>query len=80
MGWTVWRCRDFWRTHALLSAGLAFLLTFIVVRAVSFHHVDMFLGTRIAGLRMNWILELTGIGLVGAAALREIAYQTSERA
>jgi hypothetical protein len=44
------------------------LLTFIVVRAISFHHVDVFLKSGIAGLRMNWLLELGGISLVGGAA------------
>lgn len=65
------RFRGFWQRHFLLSCGLIFLLTFIVVRAVSFHHFDVFLKTGIAGVRMNWILELGGIGLVWLAALRD---------
>jgi hypothetical protein len=63
--------RDFWKRHLLLAAGLVSLLTFIVVRAISFHHVDVFLGQRVSGMKMNWVLELTGIGLVWLAALRE---------
>jgi hypothetical protein len=55
----------------LLGTGLAFLLTFVVVRAISFHHVDQFLGWQLAGVTMNRLLELTGIALVLAAALRE---------
>src|SRR3954471_8386862 len=58
--WFMWRFRLFWQSHKLLSAGALFLLTFIVVRAVSFHHVDEFLGRRVFGFRMNWVLELTG--------------------
>lgn len=65
------RFRAFWRERRLLAAGLAFLLTFIVVRAISFHHVDEFLGLRPGGVKMNWLLELGGIALVFAAALRE---------
>ena len=63
-----WR---FWREHLLLLAGLTFLVTFVVVRAMSFHHVDEFLWFELAGARMNWILELVGIALVWLAALRE---------
>jgi hypothetical protein len=69
--WFMWRFQEFWRHHKLLLAGLLFLLTFIVVRAISFHHVDEFLGSELVGVRMNWALELTGIGLVCLAAIRE---------
>lgn len=48
--------------------GLAFTCTFVVVRAASFHHVDMLLGIEVLGVRWNWILELTGIGIVAVAA------------
>jgi hypothetical protein len=69
--WIIWRFQRFWRGHKLLLAGLLFLLTFIVVRAISFHHVDVFLGREIGGVRMNWALELGGIGLVSLAAVME---------
>ena len=67
-----WRFRSFWIRHFLLAAGLAFLLTFIVVRAISFHHVDMMLKSNFAGVRVNWFLELTGIGLIWAAAVKDL--------
>ncbi|HPC59181.1 MAG TPA: hypothetical protein PKX23_00855 [Verrucomicrobiota bacterium] len=70
-GWFIWRFRGFWLSHKLLVAGLFFLVTFICVRMVSFHHVDEVLGLRPAGFKMNWLLELTGIFLVLAAAVRE---------
>lgn len=63
--------RKFWIRHWLLGFGLAFLLTFIVVRAISFHHVDAILKHEIGGMKMNWILELGGIALIFAAALRD---------
>ncbi|RYD47622.1 MAG: hypothetical protein EOP83_27750 [Verrucomicrobiaceae bacterium] len=67
-----WKYRAFVSTHKLLTAGLVFLLTFIVIRAISIHHVDAFLKTsRAGGVKMNWVLELTGIGLVALAAWRE---------
>jgi len=70
--------RSFWLKHILLAVGLLFLLTFIVVRAVSFHHIDLLLKSRIAGVKMNWFLELTGIGLVWLAAW--IDYRNPARA
>jgi hypothetical protein len=62
------RYRQFWLKHFLLSFGLAFLLTFIVIRAISFHHFDEVLKHSISGVKMNWFLELSGIGLVWLAA------------
>jgi hypothetical protein len=64
------RFHRFWRTHVLLGAGLVFLATFIAVRAISFHHFDVLLGTTWVGVRANWLLEIGGIALVLFAALR----------
>ena len=54
--------------NGLAAAGTAFLVTFVLVRAVGFHHVDAMLRMPVAGLRMNWILELGGIALIAANA------------
>jgi hypothetical protein len=70
--WFTIRFRAFWISHGLLVTGLFFLLTFIVVRAISFHHVDRLLKMPLVGIRMNWLLELTGIFLVALAAIREV--------
>jgi hypothetical protein len=56
------------RRFMLAFIGLFFLLSFIIIRAASFHHIDQILSTRILHLRMNWILELSGIFSVMAAA------------
>ncbi|MGB8166971.1 MAG: hypothetical protein WCF18_05730 [Chthoniobacteraceae bacterium] len=69
--WLVLRFHTFWASHRLLVAGSLLLLTLMVVRAISFHPVDVFLHTTILGLRMNRALELTGIALISAAALKE---------
>lgn len=61
--------RPFWKTHLLLASGIVFLLTFIVVRAISFHHVDALLKCQIAGVKLNWFLELSGIALIWLAAI-----------
>ncbi len=67
----IWRFNAFWVRHKLLTTGVFFLLTFIVVRAISFHHFDRFLKVSLGGVRMNWALELGGIFLISLAAVRE---------
>jgi hypothetical protein len=67
---TAWKTRSILRERKLLLFGLSFLLTFIVIRAASFHHVGVFFGSEILGIRVNWILELTGIGLIALSAAR----------
>lgn len=54
----------------LALVGLGFVCVFVAVRAAGFHHVDTLIGTAVAGLRINWLLELTGPILVTVAGLR----------
>lgn len=51
-------------------AGMAFLAGFVAVRAISMHGVDALLSARTFGIKWNWILELSGIGLVALPAAR----------
>lgn len=64
--------RNWFRRFMLAFIGLFVLLSFIIIRAASFHHVDQFLNVRILQLRMNWILELSGIFIVLVAAAADI--------
>jgi hypothetical protein len=48
--------------------GTVFIVVFVLLRASSFHHIDVFLGEGPGGIRMNWILELGGICFVGLNA------------
>lgn len=57
------------RENSVALAGIVFVTCFVMIRAASFHHVDLFLKRDVAGVRMNWVLELTGIGLIIANAL-----------
>lgn len=50
--------------HGLALAGLVFVLAFVMMRAVSFHGMDRLIGLTVAGLRANWVLELTGPALI----------------
>ncbi|MCG8557647.1 MAG: hypothetical protein MJD61_20515 [Proteobacteria bacterium] len=64
----LWFARGQLRQLRLPLAGSALLISFVVIRAASFHHVDEMLGVRVADLRTNRILELGGIGLIAAGA------------
>jgi hypothetical protein len=55
----------------LALAGLGFVCVFVVIRAASFHHVDVFLGSSAMGIKLNWLLELPGPTLVALDALRQ---------
>ncbi|MDB4990365.1 MAG: hypothetical protein JWN04_5543 [Myxococcaceae bacterium] len=49
--------------------GLGALVTFVIIRAASFHHVDALLGR--GRVRLNWVLELGGIALIAFSAWRQ---------
>lgn len=64
-----WWSRTAHASMRLAMVGLAFIATFVLIRAASFHHVDALLGLTLSGVRINSALELTGITTVAAAAL-----------
>jgi hypothetical protein len=70
-----WLMRRHLREIGLAGFGAIFIVVFVLVRAASFHHVDSFLHAGPGGLRMNWILELGGIALIGVGALRFLGLQ-----
>jgi hypothetical protein len=58
----VWRTfRTVWQNNWLTILGVIFLIGFVIVRAASFHHMDFVLDLHIAGIKISWIPELTGI-------------------
>jgi hypothetical protein len=50
--------------------GVFLVTCFVVIRAASFHHIDEFLHSRVAEFKMNWLLELGGIGIIIVGARR----------
>ena len=50
------------------SIGLALLLLFVFVRAVSFDKVDRLIGLHLGGMLANQVMELGGIAIVAAFA------------
>lgn len=57
------------RRIALALAGVMLIVVFVVMRAASFHHVDVLLGSG-GPFRLNWVLELSAISVLFAAAYR----------
>lgn len=45
-------------------AGGIFVIGFVVIRAASFHHFDRMIGSYYLGLKVNWLLELGGLGVI----------------
>jgi hypothetical protein len=54
----------------LLFVGLASILTFFLLRAASFHHVDRLLGIPVLGMTSNFLIEASGIFVVAVSAIR----------
>lgn len=49
--------------------GATFLLAFILMRASSYHGFDSFTHYEINGVRMNWIVEISGLLLISFQSL-----------
>ena len=59
-----WLARSQWKRNLIALIGTVFLFVFVLIRASSIHHVDVFLQWKIAGAKWNWVLELGGITMV----------------
>ncbi len=64
-----WNLRKGFARIWLAFFGFAFLLTFVVMRAASFHHFDRLINFELGPMRMNWFLELTGIAMIACNAI-----------
>lgn len=62
--WFAKAYRDLFRRYLIASFGLLFLLGFVILRASAFHHIDEVIQYDLHGIKMNWVLELTGILLI----------------
>lgn len=52
----------------IAALGIVLLITFILWRAASIHHMDLWVTRNIAGMRSGWWLELAGISVIGLSA------------
>lgn len=56
----------------LALAGITCLLSFIVIRAAEFNHINLSLDYVILGLKMKWIVEIIGICVIIANARQRL--------
>jgi hypothetical protein len=49
--------------------GACALLAFVLIRASSFHHVDLFIRASFWGIRGNWLIEVGGLLVIIAGSL-----------
>lgn len=66
--WLVQRLRGLDVYARRAASGLVVLGIFVLVRATSFHHVDVLLGFTLENIRLNVLLELGGIATIAIAA------------
>ena len=52
------------RQHLLAILGVCLLIVFILLRMSSFHHLDELFRVRLAGIKIYWVIEWAGIGLI----------------
>jgi uncharacterized MnhB-related membrane protein len=64
----VWLVRGLQAAVLTALAGLCLLGLFILIRAASFHHIDIAMRIGILGLKLHTVLELMGIATVIAGA------------
>jgi len=55
-------------TVKVAASGIVLLLAFILWRAASFHHMDVWVTHEIAGMRSGWWLELAGSIIMASSA------------
>jgi len=63
-----WYIHGAWRRYRLAFYGIVILVLFVIVRATSFHHIDIFLQSTFGGIAFNHILEVGGILFIAYCA------------
>jgi len=63
-----WYIHGAWRRYRLAFYGIVTLVLFVIVRATSFHHIDIFLQSTFGGIAFNHILEVGGILFIAYCA------------
>lgn len=57
------------RSAKVALTGVAMIFAYVVIRAASFHHVNIMTDHYILGLKVNWIIEIGGISIVCAGSI-----------
>ena len=56
------------RAIKIAFAGCIILFTFILIRASSFHHIDLYINVKLVSATMNNVLELGGLVIIGVGS------------
>jgi len=62
--WLGVRLKNLSRYARMAGAGLLLLMVFVVMRAASFHHIDVLLGLSFGNVRINVVMELSALGII----------------
>jgi hypothetical protein len=65
----LWVLRRDLKRNFLALLGLTIVLGFVMIRAVGFHYFDILIGIKVGPIRMNNILELSGLILISLNAV-----------
>ncbi|MGB4813004.1 MAG: hypothetical protein WBP13_11080 [Methylophilaceae bacterium] len=60
-----------WHRHKIAWVGIELLCAFVLVRAASFHHFDVFINHHWLGVRFNVLLEIGAIIIIIVGAIKE---------
>ena len=74
VGVLFWLTRGGWIAYWAVLVGVVILVSFVLIRAASFDHVDYLLSRwrTIGPFRMKYVVELAGVLIVGLGALRRV--------
>ena len=67
-----WMNRRNWREQGYMLVGSVFLVTFVLVRAASFHHFQDFLAFPLGGVKLHRVIELFAIAWLAASAIKRL--------
>lgn len=70
ISWLGSQIRNMHRCTRMAGMGLVVLGAFVLMRAASFHHVDVLLSLNFSHVRLNAVFELSSIGVIVYAAAR----------
>jgi hypothetical protein len=70
--WLAISFRDLLRRFAFAFCGLSLVLSYMIMRAATFHHFDEVIQYDLQGIKMKWVLELAGIYMIIAAGLKDM--------
>lgn len=73
VAWSIQKVGSRRRDYLFPLVGLQLLVAFIVVRAASFHHVDIFLRRHLGEFKLHAVAEFAAIAWIGASAFRAYA-------